>query len=93
MMPGDDLIQACLEELRGAEGMGALVRLVGDRAAVLLGDAGRRFGSRGRRTAERRPGSGPPAEIAPGADRRSRKGPGRTRTSRRAFPRRGGRND
>ena len=40
MMPGDELIQACLEELRGAEGMGALVRLVGDRAAVLLGTPG-----------------------------------------------------
>ena len=39
-MSGDDLIQACLEELRGAEGMGALVRLVGDRAAVLLGTPG-----------------------------------------------------
>ena len=41
MMPGDDLIQACLDELRGAEAMGALLQLVGDRAAELLGTPGR----------------------------------------------------
>ena len=40
MMPGDDLIQACLDELRGAEAMGALLQLVGDRAAELLGTPG-----------------------------------------------------
>ncbi len=39
-MSGDDLIEACLKELRGADGSGALVRLVEDRAAALLGTPG-----------------------------------------------------
>ncbi len=39
-MPGDDLIEVCLKELRGADGSNILVRLTEDRAVVLLGAPG-----------------------------------------------------